>query len=312
MPTDSPLFSQFLPHFSASPRFQNAVVTGACGGLGHALAKALLVSGARVALLGLDRNVLQTLADTAPGRCAVYTPDVTDSTHMQRVAADWMATAGVPDLVIANAGVAAGYDTAEADDLAVFRRLLEINVLGVATTFQPFVKALRADGVRPCALVGVASIAGWRGMPGNGAYCASKGALIRYLQSLRSECRGTLMRVHTISPGYLRTALTAGNRFAMPGLLAPDVAALKLLQAVARGREEVVLPRRVGWLAQALGCLPQAWRDRLLLAQPAKPRVGQAGATPVPGLVLLPAPLLSAEDTAAPSASSHPGAAAPH
>ena len=277
------------------------------------MAKALLASGARVALLGLDKAVLQTLADTAPGRCAVYAPDVTDSTHMQRAAADWMAMAGLPDLVIANAGVAAGYDTAEADDLAVFRRLLEINVLGVATTFQPYVKALRADGVRPCALVGVASIAGWRGMPGNGAYCASKGALIRYLQSLRCECRGTAMRVHTVSPGYLRTALTAGNRFAMPGLLAPDVAALALLQAVARGREDVVLPRRVGWLAQALGCLPQAWRDRVLRAQPAKPRVGQVGATPVPGLVVPPAPLVSAGDRAAPNASAQAAcAAAPH
>ena len=169
--------------------FQNAVLTGACGGLGQALARELIGQGAAVALVGLHLPTLQALAALAPGRCAVYTPDVADSTAMQAMATDWMARSGaVPDLVIANAGVAGGFDTAEADDLAVLRRMLEINLLGAATTFQPFVKAMRAQ--RRGALVGVASIAGWRGMPGNGAYCASKGGLIRYLESLRAELRG--------------------------------------------------------------------------------------------------------------------------
>ena len=147
--------------------FQNAVLTGACGGLGQALARELLSQGAVVALVGLHRPSLQALAALAPGRCAVYTPDVADSTAMQAMAADWMSRRGTPDLVIANAGVAGGFDTAEADDLAVLRRMLEVNLLGAATTFQPFVKTMRAQ--RRGALVGVASIAGWRGMPGNGA-----------------------------------------------------------------------------------------------------------------------------------------------
>lgn len=264
--------------------FRNAVLTGACGGLGQALARALLAQGAQVALVGLQRNVLDALAATAPGRCAVYTPDVADAAAMGQVAADWMARAGVPDLVIANAGVAGGFDTGEAADLAVMRRMLEINLLGPATTFQPFVQALRRQTESRCALVGVASIAGWRGMPGNGAYCASKGGLIRYLESLRAECRGTPLSVHTVSPGYLRTALTAGNRFAMPGLMEPDAAARALLAGVARGREHIVLPRRIGWLSRILACLPAATYDRLLRGQPRKPRVGEAGATAIPGL----------------------------
>ncbi|KRC29465.1 SDR family oxidoreductase [Acidovorax sp. Root217] len=270
-----------------SPRpFRNAVVTGACGGLGQALVRELLAQGTQVALVGLQRPVLETLAATAPERCAVYTPDVADAAAMAQVAADWMARAGLPDLVIANAGVAGGFDTAETGDLAVMRRMLEINLLGPATTFQPFVQALRAHAVQGprCALVGVASIAGWRGMPGNGAYCASKGGLIRYLESLRAECRGTRLSVHTVSPGYLRTALTAGNRFAMPGLMEPDAAARALLAGVARGREHIVLPRHIGWLSRLLACLPAATYDRLLRGQPRKPRVGEAGATAIPGL----------------------------
>lgn len=264
--------------------FRNAVITGACGGLGQALARELLAAGAQVALVGLNREVLDALAATAPARCAIYTPDVADSVAMQALAADWLQRAGLPDLVIANAGVAGGFETAEASDLAVMRRMLEINLLGPATTFQPFVQAARAQPQARCALVGVASIAGWRGMPGNGAYCASKGGLIRYLESLRAECRGSALSVHTVSPGYLRTALTAGNRFAMPGLMSAEDAAHALLVGVARGREHIVLPRHIGWLSRLLSCLPARLHDHLLRSQPRKPRVGEAGATVIPGL----------------------------
>ncbi|MGJ7544011.1 SDR family oxidoreductase [Variovorax sp. LT1R16] len=268
---------------SPSPSFRNVVLTGACGGLGQALARELVGGGARVALVGLDAGRLAALAALAPERCATYTPDVSQGEAMQAMAADWMGRHGVPDLVIANAGVAGGYDTAEADDLAVLRRMLEINLLGAATTFQPFVAAMRMRAQRG-ALVGVASIAGWRGMPGNGAYCASKAGLIRYLESLRAELRGTAVSVHTISPGYIRTALTAGNRFAMPGLLEADVAARQLLAGVRAGREQIVLPRRIGWLSRALDLLPDTLHDRVLHGQPRKPRVGEAGATAIPGL----------------------------
>ena len=268
--------------FMTATVFRNAVLTGACGGLGQALARALIQQGAAVALVGLHRPTLEAVAALAPGRCAVYTPDVADTAALQALAADWMARCGTPDLVIANAGVAGGFDTAEASDLAVMRRMLEINLLGAATTFQPFVKALRAQ--QHGALVGVASIAGWRGMPGNGAYCASKGGLIRYLESLRAELRPAGVLVSTVSPGYLRTALTAGNRFAMPGLMEPEAAAQALLAGVARGRTHIVLPARIGWLARLLNGLPDALHDRLLLAQPRKPRVGEAGATAIPGL----------------------------
>jgi len=264
----------------------NLVITGACGGLGRAMASAALSRGAKVALVGLDRAALERLAATAPSRCAIYTPDVSDPLAMQAMAADWIAGFGVPDAVIANAGVAGGYDTAEASDLAVFRRMLEINLLGVATTFQPFLKPMRArgDGV----LVGIASIAGRRGMPGNGAYCASKGGLIRYLQSLRAELRPSGLRVCTVSPGYLRTALTAGNHFAMPGLMEPEQAASAILRALSEGREQLVLPRKIGWLSSALDLLPERWHDALLLRQPRKPRSGEVGATPIPGLSPIP------------------------
>lgn len=264
-------------------KFHNAVLTGACGGLGQALARELIAGGAHVALVGLNRAVLQDLAALAPERCAVYTPDVSDGAAMAAMGVDWMSRHGVPDLVIANAGVAGGFDTARPEDLAVLRRMLEINLIGVAATFSPFLSAMTSSG-RPGALVGVASIAGWRGLPGNGAYCASKAGLITYLQSLRAELRRANVTVHTVSPGYLRTALTAGNRFAMPGLLEPDDAARRLLAGVAKGCEHIVLPRRTGWLSRALALLPARVHDRILLSQPRKPRPGEPGSTEIPGL----------------------------
>ena len=266
----------------------NLVITGACGGLGRALAAEALGRGAKVALVGLDRPTLDALAASAPGRCAVYTPDVSDGVAMQAMAEDWASRFGTPDAVIANAGVAGGFDTAQASDLAVFRRILEINLLGVAATFQPFVAPMRDRGHGM--LAGIASLAGRRGLPGNGAYCASKGGLIRYLESLRAELRPSGVRVCTVSPGYLRTALTAGNRFAMPGLMAPEAAASAILRALAQGQEQLVLPRRLGWLSNALGLLPDAWHDALLLRQPRKPRAGDPGATPIPGLLANPTP----------------------
>ena len=266
----------------------NLVITGACGGLGRALASAALARGAQVALVGLDRGVLETLAAVAPQRCAIYTPDVSDGSAMQAMAGDWMARFGVPDAVIANAGVAGGFDTAQAADLAVFRRMLEINLLGVVATFQPFMQPMRERGHG--VLAGIASLAGRRGMPGNGAYCASKGGLIRYLQSLRAELRASGLTVCTVSPGYLRTQLTAGNQFLMPGLMAPETAADAILQALAKEREQLVLPRRVGWLSNLLELLPEAWHDALLLRQPRKPRPGEAGATAIPGLIAPAAP----------------------
>jgi NAD(P)-dependent dehydrogenase (short-subunit alcohol dehydrogenase family) len=121
-------------------------------------------------------------------------------------------------------------------------------------------------------------------MPGNAAYCASKGGLIRYLESLRADLRGTGVHVCTVSPGYIRTQLTAGNTFAMPGLMEAQDAARILLARAARGQEHVVLPRRIGWLSRALALLPARWHDGLLNRQPRKPRVGAPGSTAIPGL----------------------------
>jgi NAD(P)-dependent dehydrogenase (short-subunit alcohol dehydrogenase family) len=260
----------------------NVVLTGACGGIGRRLGEAFLAAGASVALVGRNEAVLAELVALAPDRARSYTPDVSDSAAMNAVADDWMAAFGVPDVVVANAGVASGFDSAEAGDLAVMKRMLEINLLGVATTFQPFIAAMREQ--RRGTLVGIASIAGWRGMPGNGAYAASKGGLIRYLQSLRAELRPHGITVTTISPGYVKTPLIAGNTMHMPGMIQPEEAARRIVAAIRAGREKVTVPKRTGLISRGLSMLPDRLVDRILLNEPRKPRAGEPGSTEIPGL----------------------------
>lgn len=260
----------------------NVVLTGACGGIGRRLAEVLLASGASVALVGRDEGVLSALVALAPDRARSYIPDVSDSAAMNLVADDWMQAFGVPDVVIANAGVAGGFDSSEVGDLAVMKRMLEINLLGVATTFQPFIAPMREQ--RRGTLVGIASIAGWRGMPGNGSYAASKGGLIRYLQSLRAELRPHGVTVTTISPGYVKTPLIAGNTMHMPGMIEPEEAARRIVAAIRAGREKATVPKRTGLISRGLGLLPDRLVDRILMNEPRKPRVGEAGSTEIPGL----------------------------
>ena len=181
-----------------------------------------------------------------------------------------MAELGLPDVVIANAGISIGVDTAEREDLERMARTFAVNNVGMAATFHPFVAAMRARGHGT--LVGIASVAGIRGLPGHGAYCASKAAVISYCESLRGELRGTGVRVVTIAPGYVDTPLTRRNRYGMPFLLHPDAFADAAFRAIAAGVSYRVIPWQMGVVAKLLRLLPDALFDRLLVGRPRKHR----------------------------------------
>ncbi len=202
-------------------------VTGASSGIGQALARRYLLAGWRVALVARREQALARWVAQQEGyasRCRVYAADVRDVEAITAAGAACIAQLGVPDVVIANAGLSVGMDTAERGDLDVMRATLETNLLGMAATFQPFVQAMRQRGSGT--LVGVASVAGIRGLPGHGAYCASKAGVIAYCESLRGECRPFGVKVVTITPGYVDTRAHAQQplRHAVPdaaGRLSP-------------------------------------------------------------------------------------------
>jgi NAD(P)-dependent dehydrogenase (short-subunit alcohol dehydrogenase family) len=249
---------------------QSVVITGASSGLGLALARHYLERGAIVAAFARRGELLQALSAEFPNQVFCYALDVRDAEAIRVAASDFMARTGVPDIVIANAGVSIGTLTHYAEDNDVFQHVLDINVLGAVKTFQPFVAAMRAAGRGR--LVGIASVAGFRGLPGSGAYSASKAALISYLESLRQEMRGSGVRVVTICPGYIRTPMTDINPYPMPFMLEADEAARRIARVVERGCSFKVVPWQMALVGRVLKLLPNWLYDRVFANVQHKPR----------------------------------------
>jgi short-subunit dehydrogenase len=256
----------------APPR--SVFITGASSGIGAALARQYAAQGATVGLFARRKDALDALAAALPAGLAVaYAGDVRDGAALAGAAADFIARFGAPEVVIANAGISRGALTGHAEDLPTFRAVFDTNVVGLVHTFQPFLASMHV--ARRGALVGIASIAGFRGLPGSGAYSASKAAAIVYLESLRLEQRGTGVAVLTICPGYVATPMTAGNPYPMPFLLDADEAARRIVRAIERGKRFYVLPWPMAIVGRVLRLLPRPVYDALFARAPRKPR--QAG-----------------------------------
>lgn len=246
------------------------VISGASSGIGLALARHYLERGAIVAAFARRGELLQGLAAEFPGKVVPYPLDVRDASAIRQAAGDFMANVGVPDIVIANAGVSRGTLTEYAEDIDVFQQVLDINVQGMVKTFQPFLAPMRAAGRGK--LVGIASVAGFRGLPGSGAYSASKAAAISYLESLRVELQDSGVKVVTICPGYIKTPMTAVNPYPMPFILEPEDAAQRMAKVIARGCSFAVVPWQMGLVGRALKWLPNWLYDLILKNATYKPR----------------------------------------
>ena len=208
----------------------------------------------------------------APGQFAVYSGDVSQTASILAAAESCIATQGQPDVVIANAGISVGMDTRVRGDIEVMARTFATNNVGLAATFHPFVKAMRERGSGT--LVGVASVAGIRGLPGHGAYCASKSAVVAYCESLRGECRPFGVRVVTLLPGYIDTPLTRSNRYSMPFLMTADGFAEQAVRAIRAQVSYRVIPWQMGIVAKLMRLLPNWLYDKLLAGRPRKQRQG--------------------------------------
>ena len=248
-------------------------ITGASSGIGQALAAQYLRAGWRLALVARRESAMKSWAEAlgvSADSYSIYSADVSQPDSIIAAGHDCIARQGLPDVVIANAGISIGMDTAERADIDVMARILATNNLGLAATFHPFVAAMRRRGSGR--MVGIGSVAGIRGLPGHGAYCASKAAVISYCESLRGELRGSGVRVVTICPGYVDTPLTRQNRYAMPFLLPAEVFAARAIKAIEAGVSYRVIPWQMGIVARLLRALPNAWFDRLLQGRPRKHR----------------------------------------
>jgi len=246
------------------------VITGASAGIGEALARHYAAADTVIGLVARRQAPMQALAASLPGRCEIYALDIADTAALQNAARDFCARHGTPDLVIANAGISVGTHGDDPADIAKLRRLLEVNVTGLAATLAAFAPAMRTE--RRGVLCGISSVAGFRGIPGAGAYSASKAAAITWLESMRTELAGSGVSVVTICPGYVDTPMTRVNRYRLPFLLPADEAARRIERALA-ARPRLDVNRWQLALASLLLRFAPPWLyDRFAVHAPRKPR----------------------------------------
>ena len=249
---------------------RRVLITGASSGIGAALARHYAGADTVLGLVARRRTELDALAAALPGRTEVFALDVADAAALQDAAAAFATAHGAPDLVIANAGISVGTAADDPADVAKLRRVLEVNVCGLAATLAAFAPSMRARGSGT--LVGIASVAGFRGLPGAGAYSASKAAAISWLESLRTELRGSGVSVVTVCPGYIDTPMTRVNRYRMPFLLSADEAARRIARAIEAKRRLAVIPWQMALVSMLLRAAPGWLYDRFAARAPRKPR----------------------------------------
>ncbi|SDZ04409.1 Short-chain dehydrogenase [Variovorax sp. YR266] len=252
-------------------------ITGASSGIGQALAASFHDAGYRLALVARRTGEIEAWANArqlSADRYRIYSADVAQTDSIVAAGSACIAQQGLPDVVIANAGISVGIDTAERSDLDVLAQTFATNNVGLAATFHPFVRAMVQRGSGR--LVGIGSVASIRGLPGHGAYCASKAGVVAYCESLRGELFNSGVKVVTLCPGYIDTPLTQGNRYGMPFLMKAEDFAAQALRAIEAGTSYRVIPWQMGVIAKIMRMLPNAVLDRAVQGRERKKRSGEA------------------------------------
>jgi short-subunit dehydrogenase len=235
---------------------QVAVITGASSGIGWALAKLLGAEQCKVGLLARRQERLDELAAEIAdvgGTAASVAADVGDRTQTVNAIRELAAKLGPVDLLIANAGV--GVPTLlEPMNVPDIEKMFRVNVLGMVYAIEAAMPDMlhRQRGH----IVGISSLAALKGLPGESAYCASKAAMKTYLEGLRIQLRSRGIAVTMVCPGFVRTPMTAVNKFHMPWLLEADDAARRIVGAIRRKKKMYLFPYPMALLMKATASMP--------------------------------------------------------
>ena len=238
------------------------VITGASSGLGEALALRLSQPASTMHLVARRGERLEALSPRIRERGAtprLHMADVRNREAMQEVADRVLEEGGPPDLLIANAGIRGEGD---GDSAMALEEILATNVLGVAHSLAPFLPSMRQ--ARRGQIVVVGSLAGYRGLPGAGAYCASKAALMAWTDSLRLSLAPDGVAVSLVNPGFVTTEMTRRNPYPMPFVMSAEKAAERILRGIEKKRPRIEFPIAMVATVRLLAILPPSLSDRLL------------------------------------------------
>lgn len=236
-------------------------ITGASSGIGRGLSVELARRGASLGLLARRAEMLEDIVaevEKAGGRALAIPADVTDASAVQKAADALLEKFGKLDVLIANAGVGATTDAKDlrAEDVA---QLININLIGVVSSVISVLPRMVENGSGH--LVAISSLAGYRGLPKSGAYCASKAAVSAFFESLRLDLAGTGVDVTIIHPGFIKTPLTAGRHADMPYLMELDDATRKIIHAIERRKKSYAFPWQLATIVRIGMVLPIALYD---------------------------------------------------
>ncbi len=249
--------------------WRSILITGGSSGLGEAMARALARPGVFLALTGRDAGRLSGVAEACRLQGAEVETGIVDVRDPAAMA-DFVAgieTRRPLDLVIANAGVSAGTQGGPEGGEQT-RAIFAVNVDGVVNTVQAGLGVMAARGNGQIAIV--SSLAGFRGLPGAPAYCASKAAVRVWGEALRADWRARGIKINVICPGYVTTRMTAHNDFPMPFLMPAPRAARIMLDGLARNRARIAFPWPLYAAVRVISALPAGLLDPLLARLPRK------------------------------------------
>jgi len=241
------------------------LITGAANGIGRATAEALAERGHRVGLIDRDAERLLDLERQSEHRgrhVEARVADVTEPEPLRQAIEEIEARLGPTDTLLACAGI--GRLTLVPDlDVATLQETLEVNLIGVARTIEVVLPGMiqRGDGH----ILGVSSLAGYRGFPWMISYSASKAGLIAYLEAIRPGLSRRGVRVTTVCPGFVRTAMSTDIPYKRPiRMLEPEHAARHLVRAVERRPRNSVFPFRMRFGMALLKHMPDRLFDWLM------------------------------------------------
>lgn len=242
------------------------LITGASSGIGEALAYEYARHKAEVALLARREEKLKEVAKQClalgAGSVEVLVCDVTQSlsvkSSIQELWQKWKSL----DVAIINAGVSR-HELAHHLSYQSCEEIFSININGAIVCVLAALPLFYQQGYGH--IVGVSSIAGFRGLPGSAAYCASKAALTTFLDALRPDVKKQNITVSIVSPGFIKTPLTEKNRFPMPFLMNAEKAAKKIMKGIQRKKAHIAFPWPMVSLMRLIRILPMTVYDKAML-----------------------------------------------